>query len=131
VFHTLVNSLRELARSEEDAGKREVARRRAVGILLHAVLGDGTVTAKEVKLAVGGGEEDEVPAEVKAALYYALLRALGYQLKVHKAKGAVHIRLYGGEAVKFARDALPHLLALERMLEEVKGDGQIYSKVGS
>jgi hypothetical protein len=55
VFHALVNSLRKLARSEEDAGKREVARRRAVGMYLHAVLGDGTVTAKEVRLIVGGG----------------------------------------------------------------------------
>jgi hypothetical protein len=73
VFHTLVNVLRELMQGEEDAEKREVARRRAVGMLLHAVLGDGTVTAKEVRLAVGGGRGDEVPAEVKADLYYALL----------------------------------------------------------
>ncbi|MGB9704685.1 MAG: PaRep2b protein, partial [Pyrobaculum sp.] len=32
-------------------------------------------------------------------------------------------------AKRFARDALPYLAALERMLEEVKGDEQIYSKV--
>ncbi|MCU7788600.1 PaRep2b protein [Pyrobaculum sp. 3827-6] len=128
VFHTLVNSLRELAQSEEDAGKREVARRRAAGILLYAVLGDGTVRANEVVLYVGGGEEDEVPAEVKADLYYALLRELGYQPKMYKAGSAVH-RLYGEEARKFARDALPYLAALERMLEVVKSDEQIYSKV--
>ncbi|MCU7787979.1 hypothetical protein ODS41_08650 [Pyrobaculum sp. 3827-6] len=129
VFHTLVNSLRELAQSEEDAGKRGVARRRVVGMLLHAVLGDGTVTANEVVLAVGGGEEDEVPAEVKADLYYALLRELGYQPKMTKAERAVYIRLYGGEARRFAREALPYLAALERMLEVVKSDEQIYSKV--
>jgi hypothetical protein len=83
VFHTLVNSLRELAQSEEDAGKRGVARRRAVGMLLHAVLGDGTMTAKEVRLVVGKG--DKMSAEDKAALYYALLRELGYQPNVYKA----------------------------------------------
>ncbi|AET32528.1 hypothetical protein [Pyrobaculum ferrireducens] len=98
-------------------------------MLLHDVLGDGTVTADKVVLYVGGGEEDEVPAEVKADLYYALLRGLGYQPKMRKAGGIVHIKLYGGEARKFARDALPYLVGLERMLEEVKGDEQIYSKV--
>jgi len=48
---------------------------------------------------------------------------------MYKAGSAVHIRLYGGEAEKFARDALPYLAALGRMLEVVKGDEQIYSKV--
>ncbi|MGC9049802.1 hypothetical protein [Pyrobaculum sp.] len=129
VFHTLVNVLRELEQSEQDAGKRGEAGRRAVGMLLHAVLGDGSVYSKEVRLTVGGGEEDEVPAGDKVDLYYALLRALGYQPKIAKDKNAVHIRLYGGEARKFARDALPYLAALERMLEAVKSDEQIYSKV--
>ncbi|MGB9706344.1 MAG: PaRep2b protein, partial [Pyrobaculum sp.] len=124
-----MNSLRELAQSEEDARKREVARRRAVGMLLYAVLGDGTVTADKVVLYVGGGEEDEVPAEVKADLYYALLRALGCQPKMYKAKGIINVILYGEEAKKFARAALPHLVGLERVLEAVKRDEQIYSKV--
>jgi hypothetical protein len=57
------------------------------------------------------------------------MRELGYQPKITKAESAVHIRLYGGEARKFARDALPFLVGLERMLEAVKGDKQIYSKV--
>jgi hypothetical protein len=70
-----------------------------------------------------------VPAEVKAYLYYALLRELGYQPKMYKAERAVHIKLYGKEAKRFARDALPYLVGLERMLEEVKSDEQIYSKV--
>jgi hypothetical protein len=57
------------------------------------------------------------------------MRELGYQPKITKAESAVHIRLYGGEVEKFARDALPFLMGLERMLEAVKGDKQIYSKV--
>ncbi|MGC9051640.1 PaRep2b protein, partial [Pyrobaculum sp.] len=93
------------------------------------VLGDGTVTADKVVLYVGGGEEDEVPAEVKADLYYALLRALGCQPKMYKAKGIINVILYGEEAKKFARAALPHLVGLERVLEAVKRDEQIYSKV--
>jgi hypothetical protein len=129
VFHTLVNSLRELMQGEQDAGKRGEARRRAVGRFLYAVLGDGSVYQDEVVLVVGGGRGDKVPAEVKADLYYALLRALGYQPKITKAERAVHIRLYGDEARRFAREALPYLVGLERVLESVKSDEQIYSKV--
>ncbi|MCU7788456.1 hypothetical protein ODS41_11095 [Pyrobaculum sp. 3827-6] len=129
VFHTLVDVFRELAQSEEDAGKREVAKRRAVGILLHAVLGDGSVYPNETRLTVGGGKEDKVPAEVKADLYYALLKSIGYRPRMYKAGGAVYIKLYGDEAKRFAREALPYLAALERMLEAVKSDEQIYSKV--
>ncbi|MCU7786659.1 PaRep2b protein [Pyrobaculum sp. 3827-6] len=43
--------------------------------------------------------------------------------------GAIHIKPYGEEARRFARDALPYLVDLERMLEVVKSDEQIYSKV--
>ncbi|WP_237179442.1 PaRep2b protein [Pyrobaculum ferrireducens] len=124
-----MNVLRELMQGEQDAEKREVAKRRAVGMLLHDVLGDGTVTAKEVRLYVGGGEEDEVPAEDKVDLYYSLFKRIGYEPEMYKERGVVHIKLYGGEAKKFAREALPYLLALERMLEVVKSDEQIYSKV--
>ncbi|MGC9050599.1 MAG: PaRep2b protein, partial [Pyrobaculum sp.] len=127
MFHTLINAFRELAQSEEDAGKREVARRRAVGMLLHAVLGDGSASQNKVVLYVGKG--DKMSAEDKAALYYALLRELGYQPKMYKDKGTVRISLYGEEARRFAREALPYLVGLERILEEVKSDEQIYSKV--
>jgi hypothetical protein len=58
-----------------------------------------------------------------------LLRELGYEPKMYKAENTVHIRLYGEEAKKFAWDALPYLVGLERMLEVVKSDEQIYSKV--
>ncbi|MGC9130198.1 MAG: PaRep2b protein [Pyrobaculum sp.] len=43
--------------------------------------------------------------------------------------GAIHMKLYGEEARRFARNALPYLVALERVLEVVKSDEQIYSKV--
>jgi hypothetical protein len=46
-----------------------------------------------------------------------------------KAGSVVRIRFYGEEARRLAREALPYLVALERMLEVVKSDEQIYSKV--
>ncbi|MGC9051864.1 MAG: hypothetical protein ACP5J3_13165, partial [Pyrobaculum sp.] len=127
VFHTLLDIFRELARGECDAEVHEEARRHAVETLLHAVLGDGSVKTNEVVLYVGKGKE--MSAGDKAALYYALLRELGYQPKMAKAESAVHIRLSGEEAGKFAREALPFLVGLERLLEVVKSDEQIYSKV--
>ncbi|MGB9705429.1 MAG: PaRep2b protein, partial [Pyrobaculum sp.] len=127
VFHTLLDIFRELARGECDAEVHEEARRHAVETLLHAVLGDGSVKTNEVVLYVGKGKE--MSAGDKAALYYALLRELGYQPKITRAENAVHIRLSGEEAGKFAREALPFLVGLERLLEFVKSDEQIYSKV--
>jgi hypothetical protein len=121
VFHTLIEIFRELARGGEDV------RRHAVETLLHAVLGDGTVAVNKVVLYIGKGKE--MSAEDKAVLYYALLRELGYQPEVYKARGTVRIGLYGAEAKKFARGALPFLVTLERLLEKVKSDEQIYSKV--
>ncbi|MGC9049280.1 MAG: hypothetical protein ACP5J3_00005, partial [Pyrobaculum sp.] len=56
------------------------------------------------------------------------LKRIGYELRMYKAGSAVH-RLYGEEARRFAREALPYLVALERVLEVVKSDEQIYSKV--
>jgi hypothetical protein len=121
VFHTLIEIFRELARGGEDV------RRHAVETLLHAVLGDGTVAVNKVVLYIGKGKE--MSAEDKAVLYYALLREVGYQPEVYKARGTVRIGLYGAEAKKFARDTLPFLVRLEKLLEEVKSDEQIYSKV--
>jgi hypothetical protein len=129
VFHILVDVLRELAQSGGDAERRGAARRRAVEALLYAVLGDGSVSRKWVVLAVGGGRGGGVPAEVKADLYCALLRELGYRPRVAKADGAVHVRLHSGDVKKFAKEALPHLVPLELLLEAVKSDGQIYAKV--
>jgi hypothetical protein len=127
VFYPLIYAFRELTRGERNTEARGEAGRRAVGMLLHAVLGDGSVFRNEVVLTVGRG--DKMSAEDKAALYYALLRELGYQPKMYKERGAVFIRLYGDETKRFARDALPHLVGLERLLEVVRSDEQIYSKV--
>ncbi|MGC9122390.1 MAG: hypothetical protein ACP5HP_05555, partial [Thermogladius sp.] len=44
--------------------------------------------------------------EVKAALYYTLLKRIGYEPKMHEDRGVVHIRLYGGEARRLAERAL-------------------------
>jgi hypothetical protein len=127
ILHTLINTFRELARSEEGAEARGEARRRAMGMLLHTVLGDGTVRTNEITLYVGGGKK--IPAEDKADLYYSLFKRIGYEPKMYKAENTVRIRLHGEDAKRFAKDALPYLAGLERMLEVVKSDEQIYSKV--
>lgn len=121
LFHTLINIFKMLAKGEKDE-----ARRYAVEILLHAVLDDGSVRANEFVLALGKGRR--CLPRIRSPSTTHCLGALGTGRR-YTAEKAVRVRLHGEEAKRYAREALPFLVGLERLLEGVKSDQKIYSKV--